>query len=585
MAIDRRTRAATESLTFLAVSAGILVLLNLLGTFAFHRFDTTERRLFTLSEGSKRLAASLTDDLEVTAYFTEDLPAPFNATEIYVRDLLEEYTAVSNGRIHVTFVHPDDDDTREAAQTDGVSRVQHLDYESGTLKEGYRGLVMHYLDKTEVVPVIEDTSGLEYLLTMRIKKMTGEQREIGVLGGHEGPTLTKGLSRIQACLPMYRLREVQATEEISRDLAALLVAEPHTTVTETELRRIDQYVMNGGSLAVLGGSMKIDLEGMEPAAVPVDTGMNRLIRHWGVTVEDGIVADARCERAPLQTNIGPLPVRHPPLPVVTFDEAQSEHPVLFRLDGALLPFTSDLNLVGGLNDDEVTVTTLARSSEQSWRMEGDSISLRPKLPREWTMEGPSGPFALIVAIEGKLPSAFAASGAMSGEGDEGGSDIEAPPRARRSVRVLVTGGAFFMEDPAVPPTDRGGECQMTSNLAFALNAVDWLAQDSDLIAIRAKNVEDPPIEVPENVEQAEDAARTAAEEAVAAHQEQDTERRDEAIAERDRALERRKEAVKAWDARKEMYRWGNMLGIPLVFGVFGLVRWQIRKSKRKNIKI
>ena len=43
-----------------------------------------------LAEGSERLASSLDDRMEITAYFTEDLPAPFNATARQVRDLLDE---------------------------------------------------------------------------------------------------------------------------------------------------------------------------------------------------------------------------------------------------------------------------------------------------------------------------------------------------------------------------------------------------------------------------------------------------------------------------------------------------------------
>ena len=70
----------------MAVATAAVVLLNVLGVFFFGRADFTDARLFSLSDGSKRTVQQLEERLEVTAYFTENLPPPFNATERYVRD-------------------------------------------------------------------------------------------------------------------------------------------------------------------------------------------------------------------------------------------------------------------------------------------------------------------------------------------------------------------------------------------------------------------------------------------------------------------------------------------------------------------
>ena len=582
MAMKKGTRTAAESLTFVLILGGILVVLNVLGAALWGRIDCTERELFTLSEGSERVAESLTDTLTITAYFTEDLPYPFNATEKEVRDLLSEYAAASGGKIEVEFVTVDDDEEKEEAEEAGIRRVSHqvIENDNMSVREGYRGLVMTYLDEKQVIPVIEDTSGLEYRLTVKIKEMIGDKKPVGILAGHDGPTLAEGLSRISQCAPIYEFRMVNADSEIDEELAALLVIEPHTQLSQQELEYINQYVMKGGNLGVFGGSMKITVEGM-PAAEPADTGVNRLLRPWGVVVEEGLVADAQSGRAPLRTQIGMLPVPHPPVPIVSFDEAQAEHPVLFRLNQAPMPFVSPVTPVGeGLPD--VDKQTLARSSDISWLMTGPSIGLQPRMPREWEQTGEEGPFPLLVALRGKLPSAFGAGeAAMSGQEP---STVEAPAQAE-DARVLVGGGSFFMRDEIMGQQQQGQECQLSGPLALALNAIDWLAQDSDLIAIRAKNVEEPQIEVPQNVQEAEEAARTAAESAVAAAQQGDEATAQEAIEERDEALEERKEALAAWDEKKALYRWGNMLGIPAVFALFGVIRWRVRKNKRKNIKL
>jgi gliding-associated putative ABC transporter substrate-binding component GldG len=581
MASSQRTRAATESLTFLGITIAALVLLNIIVWMVPPvRLDWTKDDLFSLSDGSRDLAGGLTDRLEIDAYFTEDLPPPFNATETYVRDILSEYVSASNGKIVITYVNPDTEDEKEQAQEAGIQPVSHQAIKDDSIQviEGYRGLVMRYLDRVETIPVIQDTTGLEYAITMKIKKLVGERRPIGLLGGHEGPTLTEGLGRLRTCAPMYEFREVQASAEIDDELATLIIAEPGTPLSDTELRRIDQYVMNGGSLGVFGGSMKIALEGAEPAATPVESNINTLLRAWGVVVEQGIVHDAQCGRAPYRVSMGGqqamIPVPHPPVPIVGFDEAGADHPVLFRLESAPMPFISPLDLTE--NADHATI--LARSSEQSWLVESASVSLMPRDPRTWTQDGESGPFPLIAAIEGELPSAFAG---QSGEGE----DIDAPARSRAAVHVLVVGGSFFLRDEALPQQDEAGECQMSSNLALALNALDWLTQDSDLIAIRAKVVEDPVIEVPHDVRQAEDEARTATTEAIEAAQEGDEAGVEEHVSAREEALERRKAAMEQWETRKRLYRFGNMLGLPAAFALFGVFRWRYRQSKRKNVSI
>jgi ABC-2 type transport system permease protein len=268
------------------------------------------------------------------------------------------------------------------------------------------------------------------------------------------------------------------------------------------------------------------------------------------------------------------------VPILSFDEAQAEHPVLFRLNQAAFPFTAPVATVGdGLPD--VEQTTLARSSEISWLLTGDSIGLQPRLPREWQQTGREGPFPVMVALRGKLPNAFAGAEQMSG--GEDAPTIEAPAQAE-DARVLVAGTGFFMRDEIMGQA-QPGDCDISGPLALALNAVDWLAQDSDLVAIRAKSVEEPAIEVPQSVRVAEEEARTAAESALSAAQEGDEGAARSAIDEQQEALERRKTALAEWDRKKALYRWGNMLGIPLLFGFFGLVRWQTRRNKRRNIKL
>jgi ABC-type uncharacterized transport system involved in gliding motility auxiliary subunit len=154
MATQKQKRAATESIGFLLIVGGIMIVLNVIATyFDVGRIDLTKSRLFSLADGSARVVESLEDRMEITAYFTPDLPPPYNATERHVRDLLAEYRARSGGHLVVRFVHPETEEERRAAEQDGVQRIAHqkLEEDSVSVVEGYRGLVIKYLGDKKTI--------------------------------------------------------------------------------------------------------------------------------------------------------------------------------------------------------------------------------------------------------------------------------------------------------------------------------------------------------------------------------------------------------------------------------------------------
>jgi ABC-type uncharacterized transport system involved in gliding motility auxiliary subunit len=381
---------------------------------------------------------------------------------------------------------------------------------------------------------------------------------------------------LKGYLSLYDVQEVKADKEIPKELKALVIVQPDQAFTDPELRYIDQYVMHGGSLAVFGGALKVDFgQGMPSTATPVDTGLNKLLEKWGVTLQNKIIADKQCSMAPVVKEIaglGRAMVRmpYPLFPVITFEENQRKHPVLFRLDQTLLPYATPLALNDNLKGDkQVTKTVLAQSTKNSWLLEGASIDVKTR--EGWELPRTYQSYPVGFALEGNLPSAFA-PGAMSSvdSGDSGtASSIKAPARSEKPVHVLVFGSGYFLRDEFLPPSqDRelpGGRA------ALVLNAIDWLTQDSDLIEIRAKSVEDPTLEVPQEVKVAEATIQEAIKE------------RDEDKAKK--AVEEGKAGVAAWDKKKTTYRWANTLGLPLALALFGVLRWRVRKATRANLKL
>jgi ABC-type uncharacterized transport system involved in gliding motility auxiliary subunit len=146
-----------------------------------------------------------------------------------------------------------------------------------------------------------------------------------------------------------------------------------------------------------------------------------------------------------------------------------------------------------------------------------------------------------------------------------------PERALKPVHVFISGASGFLRDEFLPPPDRAGQQELTRSMAFALNAIDWLAQEDALIAVRAKNVEEPLIEIPSTVKEAEAEITKAAEQG------------DNATAQA--ALDKRKDALEDWDAKKTRTKLLNVVLVPLLFLIFGIARWQWRKLKRAKIAL
>ncbi|MEZ4287407.1 MAG: Gldg family protein [Polyangiales bacterium] len=568
MASTEQTKSTRESVVFTALLVLVLVAANVaLSYIPMRRLDLTRNRLFSLADSSASVVKNLDDTLTITAYFTKDLPAPFNATERQVRDLLEEYAAVSNGNVRINFVNPDDEESESDARNNGVLKVQHQNIESDQVSviEGYRGIVLNYLGEKKTLPVIENTDGLEYAITTSIKSLTGDKKKIGIFTGHESPTIEQGLTNFSGYLANYELVPVDGNAPIDNNIASVLLVGPQTALSDNELRYLDQYVMNGGALGVFGGSMKIDLT--VPSATPVDTQINRLLKPWGVEVDESMVADWQCDRVPMRGNGGfQVLVPYPLFPVLHLTEAQMEHPVMYRLGTPLAPFSSVLKVGGTKTNGHVTI--LAQSSQNSWAMTGTPISLEPRDPREWPTTGETGPFPVAAAISGELPSAFSAIGT-----DAESNAIVAPTKSTRPVRVFVFGSSRFITDDLglIPPVQPNEAIQLNSSLSLALNAIDWLTADGDLMAIRAKSIEDPALAIPENVVDAENSARASAQEG------------DDAGVKA--ALKEREAAVSSWDRKKSLYRWLNTLGIPLLFALYGIIRMRRRASMARTLKM
>ena len=163
----------------------VIVLVNIVGLTLFFRADLTASKVFSLSDASKKAVATLSEPLSIKVFFSNNLPAPHNNTQRYLKDLLDEYAARAGRLFNYQFYNVSSEEgdlsakaveNRELAQSYGISPIQIRIMENDELKftNAYMGLVLIHGDLIEKINAVTSTDGLEYQLTTAILKLNNK---------------------------------------------------------------------------------------------------------------------------------------------------------------------------------------------------------------------------------------------------------------------------------------------------------------------------------------------------------------------------------------------------------------------------
>lgn len=158
------------------IFAMILVLANLAGRKAFFRIDLTSQGSYSISEASKNTVKNLTEPLSVKVFFSDNLPAPYNATAQYVKDILVEYKGAANKNFSYQFFNMKKQENQRIASGYGLRQVQIQQVKNSEVgvKQVWMGLAITYGDSIETIDGISSDAGFEYNLTTKISKMISQ---------------------------------------------------------------------------------------------------------------------------------------------------------------------------------------------------------------------------------------------------------------------------------------------------------------------------------------------------------------------------------------------------------------------------
>lgn len=316
------------------------------------------------------------------------------------------------------------------------------------------------------------------------------------------------------------------TENISSIIDALIIAGSKVTFTENELYKIDQFIMSGKPILFMvngseikEGSFNYPVYDAEPRLVPIDNGLNDILKNYGLYVETNMIFDENSYRTrDQQTRLEQILYY---IPMITTENINPQNDITKSINLILAPMTSEILI--NTNIDGVKITPLLHTSDRSWiETEYISSSMNEGAPSD------SSRFSkrLIAAIsEGRMESAFL------------GKDITITntnnnqPNMANINRINSTSDGKII---VIGSCDIGKNSAYQANKIFLMNLIDYMAGDGGLMSIRRKgSIFNPPYQVPESV--------------------------------------------------KLFVRVINIVIVPLIVIVFGLALWNSDKKRRKKI--
>ncbi|MBW4488065.1 MAG: Gldg family protein [Trichocoleus desertorum ATA4-8-CV12] len=447
----RSTQASTNALLSTLAVVVILGLINFLGVRYANQIDLTENQLYTLAPQSQAILRRLPQPVKVWVFMDPNSPNPNSGP---TQALLDQYKRQSR---QFNFELVDPQAQPGLAQSFGIQDVGDVYLEAGQKRQFLQNLKSERL--------------VEGRLTNAIEQITSDrQAKIYFLQGHgESPLEGSqgGLAQAKALLqeknfvsePLNLVEQLTVPE----DAAAVVVAGPKQALFDKEVRELNAYLQQGGSVLLM----------IDPN---VDPKLDSLLKNWGVTLDNRLAINASAQQT---VEFGPA------APVVN---QYGDHPITkdFGNRYSIYPIARPIQMtpIPGVQETPLLVT-----SPESWaesEPKNQNLEFNPGSDRQ-------GPLMLGVALSktaqpttptqpSPSPSPVAspsaspiASPSPSPSPSPTTSEADKKPS---EARLVVVGNSRFATD---------GLFGQQLNGDVFLNSVSWLSKrDDQVLSIRPK---------------------------------------------------------------------------------------------------
>jgi ABC-type uncharacterized transport system involved in gliding motility auxiliary subunit len=445
-----------------------------------------------------------------------------------------------------------------------------LPQENLTAGEGTVGLVLEHGGKTATVQLVNvlripiigtryelvapDT--LENLIGENIDSLIDINEDIGYLADMGTPPLmpqprmnpaeqpnAETLNNFRMVVSQnYTIKDVNLKDgRIPSSLRSLVIVRPTENFSDDDLFQIDQFLMQGKDLLLIPDSFNEIMpqqqmpRGMNPGPryEPLKTGLEKLLDHYGIRVNQSYVMDENCfnQEMPQSLGGGERPIYFAPL--ILSQMINHDLEFMQNINRLVAVRISPLELIEDrLKESDIKAYRVFSSSAKSWEMRG-RINLNPQLIRPPQSEDEFQSYPLAYLLEGGFSSYFtgkplpekktappdAANDAKTGAADEAnppvgkeGNPDSAPaavPQAQaeekpesapvpvesegafisrgKPGRIFIMASSEMLTDNVIDSQGRG------ANAVFILNVIDALNGREDIAILRGKKQDFNPL--------------------------------------------------------------------------------------------
>lgn len=509
-------------------------------TTAMSRLNNKVSALLSL-QGKIHVKLFLSSSLERVAPFMG--LRPLMGIPEKIEDIVKKLNEKHYGKLEFEYFDPSVDKRLE--DTSKEYRILSLKWPAlsdGKIEPGVGviGLVMAHGEKVVSVPLLNvvkipiigtqyeltDMDRMEEVMEESIGSLIDINENIGFLASH-GTLDVQGLAPSDPARQRtpdnvnnlrtlisenYTIKPVDLKKGgIPSGLKCLVIPRPTEPFSEYELFQIDQFLMQGKNLALFPDAfnevMPTAQGGMqpggarEPGYVPLDTGLEKLLAHYGVTFRRSYVMDESCYKQRLPSQFGGGEQNIFFAPVIKSHNIDKTLGFMKRIQGLIAlkisPLSPDEQRIkaGGL-----TARTLFSSSDKSWEMH-EPINLNPMFISPPKSEDEMRKLPMACILSGEFSSYFSGKPIPEkepAEGDETEADLAEPSERQPDADLskikgegvfLSKGkpGKIFLMASSDMLTDTILDTDGNSpNAMYILNLLDYLNDREDIAVMRSK---------------------------------------------------------------------------------------------------
>lgn len=531
---NKRKNLKKSQLVSFLITLVLIVVINVIGSFVFTRFDLTAEKRYTLSETTKETLRQLDDYVYFKVYLEGDFPAGFKKLRRETKEMLDEFRAYSK-YIDYEFINPSEGSDRNEIEEGykllyqaGLNPTNVIDQNpDGSTKQMiiWPGTLVSYGNDTEIaVDLLENQLGqsseealnasmqnLEFRLLDAIIKVTRAKKpSIAFIEGHGELTETEVYDITQTLQQNYHVtrgeiagkvdalieRHENANGEVSANIKydAIVIAKPTEPFDEKDKFLIDQYIMHGGKVLWLVEPVFATMDSLtsQESTLGVDQNLNLddMLFKYGVRLNRNLLLDMNCAALPIRTGqvAGQAQLEFYRWFYFPLVQAASNHPMVRNMNAIKLDFVSSIDAT--TSDGSIVKTPLLKTSDYT-KISGTPVFISLAMLRQAPDKRmfPSRGQNVAYLLKGTFPSLYA--NRITADIEESNVMDFMPESVPTSMIVVADGDIIRnqIEIRSKKPLPLGYD-QYTQNTygnkAFIENAISYLVDGESLIDIRSR---------------------------------------------------------------------------------------------------